>query len=49
LFIAAAKAELKQTVIRSERERERDLLIQFYIGSLNLELPPVPRTTTGFH
>jgi len=36
LFIAGAKAELKQTVIRSEREG--DLHNQFYTGSLNLEL-----------
>jgi len=45
--MAVAKVELKQTVMRSEKER--DLLNQFYTGSLNLELHPVPRTTTGCH
>jgi len=47
LFIAATKAELKQIVIKSEREK--DLISQFYSGLLNLELHPVPRITTGFH
>jgi len=47
LFISAAKEELKQTVIRSEGER--DLHSQFYTGSLNLELHPVLRKTYEYH
>jgi len=44
----AAKAELKQTVYK-EWEREREITQPIYTGSLNIELHPVPRTTTGFH
>jgi len=44
--MAAAKTELNQTVYK---EWEREITQPIYIGSLNLELHPVPKTTTRFH
>jgi len=32
----------------SERKREREITQSIYTGSLNHELHPVPRTTTGY-
>jgi len=44
--MATTKTKLNQRVFK---ELERDITQPIYIGSLNLELHPVPRTTTGFH
>jgi len=47
LFIPVTETKLTQTIIRSlEKERFTQ---QVYIGSLNLELHPVLRTTSEFH
>jgi len=45
--MAATITKSNQTVYK-EREREGEITLPIYTGSLNPELHPVPRTTTGF-